>query len=187
MQREDTATRFVLTPAKFTCGKYQFFINSLSAWFFSLPNTKKYCHQFKQLRGQPEMSARAKKISDQLAATESKGLCHQLLVVQKLDGGIQRINRYSLDKFYQNLCSYVVDNIYKELKQSPWRRREWFVYSKIKKTHNFIPFHFAALLVLSTTWNDMFCSFGSLSALDDKFSFFFSSALQSAYSSLSLW
>lgn len=156
MQREDTATRFVLTPAKFTCGKYQFFINSLSAWFFSLPNTKKYCHQFKQLRGQPEMSARAKKISDQLAATESKGLCHQPLVVQKLDGGIQRINRYSLDKFYQNLCSYVVDNIYKELKQSPWRRREWFVYSKIKKNRT-ISFLSISLLFSFFPRREMIC------------------------------
>ena len=52
---------------------------------------------------------------DKLAATQSRGLSHQLLGVQKLDGAIQQINHYPVDKFYQNLLSYPVDNIYKEL------------------------------------------------------------------------
>ena len=45
------------------------------------------------------MSARAKKISDKLAATQSKGLSHQPLAVHNLDGAIQRTNHHSLDKF----------------------------------------------------------------------------------------
>ena len=43
------------------------------------------------------MSAWAKNSTDKLAATQSKGLSHQPLVVQKLDGAIQQINHYSLD------------------------------------------------------------------------------------------
>ena len=45
------------------------------------------------------MSGRAKNSSDRLAATQSKEVSHQTLVVQKLDGGIQRINHCPLDEF----------------------------------------------------------------------------------------
>ena len=45
------------------------------------------------------MSAEAKTSSDKLAATQSKGLSDQLLVAQMLDGAIQRIKHYPLDKF----------------------------------------------------------------------------------------
>ena len=44
------------------------------------------------------MSAWAKNTSYKLAATQSKGLSHQSLVVHKLDDAIQWTNHYSLDK-----------------------------------------------------------------------------------------
>ena len=47
------------------------------------------------------MSAWAKNTSDKLAATQSKGLSHQPLVVHKLDGASQRTNHHPLDKFQQ--------------------------------------------------------------------------------------
>jgi len=61
------------------------------------------------------MSAWTKNTSAKLAATESKEVTHQPLVIQKLDGAIQQINHYPLDVFYQNLLSYQMNNIYKEL------------------------------------------------------------------------
>ena len=102
------------------------------------------------------MSAKAKKKkkkSDKLAATQSKDVSHQPLVVQKLDGAIQHINHYPLDKFQQNLMSSVrmisIRSISSHYDHGD-KNSQICIFDN-KKTSIFILSHFAAVLVLSTT------------------------------------